>query len=209
MSRFIDLTGQKFGRLTVLRRTGTDKHSNVLWLCVCDCGNKKIVSSNHLRMGQCLSCGCLLKERMQDLGRKNTKHGCCGTRIYRIYNNMIVRCFNQNARSYQDYGGRGITVCDKWSHNFQAFYDWAMANGYADNLTLDRIDVNGNYEPLNCRWATKKEQANNTRRNRMITYNNKTQTIKQWADEYGINYPKLKDRINKLHWTIERALNTP
>ena len=146
---------------------------------------------------------------MQDLGRKNTKHGCCGTRIYRIYNNMIVRCFNQNARSYQDYGGRGITVCDKWSHNFQAFYDWAMANGYADNLTLDRIDVNGNYEPLNCRWATKKEQANNTRRNRMITYNNKTQTIKQWADEYGINYPKLKDRINKLHWTIERALNTP
>ena len=137
---------------------------------------------------------------------KRTRHGETGTRLYWTWHGMKARCFNPRESHFTDYGGRGITVCAEWL-SFEGFRDWALANGYADNLTIDRIDVNGNYEPNNCRWATTVEQANNTRRNHKITFNGKTQNIKQWADELGINYYTLHSRITKSKWDVEKALS--
>lgn len=210
MSKFIDLTGEKFGKLTVVERKGTDKHGGALWLCKCECGNEKLTTSNHLRMGKCSSCGCLQTAHMKELG-KAKKHGYANSDIYKRYHNIISRCFNPNVYSYTDYGSRGITVCERWRNSFEAFYDDVskLPHFGEKGYSLDRIDNNGNYEPNNVRWATKKEQNNNTRNNHYITYNGKTQTISQWADEYNIGYRKLLERINKLHWNIERALNTP
>lgn len=135
------------------------------------------------------------------------KHGMIGTRIYNIWHDMKRRCYCKSRKSYARYGGRGITVCPEWQE-FMPFYDWAMANGYSDNLTIDRIDVNGNYEPSNCRWVTSKEQANNKRNNHMITHNGKTQTITQWADELEINESTLHSRISR-GFSCEKVLTMP
>lgn len=201
MGKSIDLTGQKFGRLTVIEKA-ENKGKYTAWICKCECGENVIVRSDHLKSGFTKSCGCLRK-------KSHIRHGLNHTRIYKIWSHMKSRCCNQKDCHYKYYGDRGIKVCDEWLNDFEAFYNWAMSNGYDDTLTIDRIDVNGNYEPSNCRWATRKEQSNNRRSNHLLTYNNKTQTIKQWADEYNITYNKLSSRINKYNWTIERALNTP
>lgn len=132
------------------------------------------------------------------------RHGMKGTRLYAIWHGMKGRCYNKSHTHYNKYGGRGITICDEWLNSFQAFCDWAIQNGYSDNLTLDRKDTNGNYEPSNCRWATRKEQLNNRRNNIVITYNEKTQTLSQWSEELGIDYHKLLMRI-KHGWSAERA----
>lgn len=122
------------------------------------------------------------------------KHGLWNTRIYRIWQRMKTRCYNKNFQHFKDYGGRGIKVCDEWLNDFMAFYKWAVDNGYNDNLTIDRIDVNGNYEPNNCRWLTNDEQQNNKRNNILLTYNGKTQTITQWANELGIKRSQIQYR---------------
>lgn len=121
---------------------------------------------------------------------------------------MLNRCYNANHKYYNRYGGRGITVCDEWKNNFQAFYDWAISNGYRDDLTLDRKDNDNGYSPENCRWTTKKEQSNNRENNIVITYNGKTQTLSQWAEEIRIPYHKLLVRI-KRGWSVERAFTKP
>ena len=127
------------------------------------------------------------------------------TRLYRIWSKMKARCYNKKHNAFDRYGGSGIIVCKDWKNDFQSFKKWAIENGYSDELTIDRIDNNGNYEPNNCRWTTKKEQANNTCRNRLITYKGKTQTLAQWADSIGINKHTLHVRIDVRGWTIERA----
>lgn len=132
-------------------------------------------------------------------------HGLSHTRLHRIWANMNVRCTNSNSPKYYCYGNRGIIVCDEWRNDFKAFYDWAMANGYTDDLTIDRIDNNGNYEPSNCRWVDYKTQMNNMTKNIMIEYKGKTQTLAQWADETGIPYKTLHKRI-KTGWNIEKAM---
>ena len=126
---------------------------------------------------------------------KRFKHGMIHTRLYSIWHCMKVRCYIKSCLSYKNYGGRGIKICDEWKNDFISFYNWSLANGYKDNLTIDRIDVNGNYEPSNCRWVSKKEQDNNRRTNRFIEYNGIKKTIQQWAEEKGINTYTLRKRI--------------
>ena len=198
MTKFRDLTGQKFGRLTVIERAENSNFGLVRWKCLCECGNTTIVQSGNLIQGNTKSCGCI---HLKQGGKSHS-------RLYHIWNNMKSRCYNPSNKYYKYYGGRGISICDEWKNNFQVFYDWAIANGYSDNLSIDRMDASGNYCPDNCRWATIKEQQSNKRNNRYITYNGKTQTIAQWAKEIGIKTSTLHARLNYQNWDIEKALTT-
>ena len=200
MSKRIDLTGQRFGKLTVLQREGS-KNGHVTWKCQCDCGNIIVVRSCHLASGKQSTCGCKKKIGL------HVTHGMTGTRLYRIWRNMKSRCFNKEIKAYKDYGGRGITVCEEWKNSFETFHDWSMANGYADNLTIDRIYVNGNYEPSNCRWVTRSEQSINKTDNHYITFNGETKTLAEWAKITGINRATINSRLQK-GWTIEKTLTT-
>lgn len=205
MGKRINLSGRRFGKLTVVEMAepyhspGGYKATN--WRCVCDCGKHTIVRTCNLRNGKSLSCGCL---RVESPNRKT--HGQNGTRLYGVWKSIRQRCKNPSSSSYEDYGGRGIQICAEWDHDFNLFYEWSLANGYQKGLTIDRIDNNGDYAPSNCRWTTLSVQGNNTRRNHFITYNGETLTVAQWAEKTGIKYHKLKDRINKLGWTAEKAL---
>ena len=205
---FQDLTGMTFGRLNVLCRVEDKSYPSgrhdIQYRCKCECGNEIIVLGIHLRSGHTKSCGCF----RQDTSRKTrTKHGKTDTRLYVIWKNMKSRCLNPNHNDYHLYGGRGITICKEWLDSFDAFEKWSMENGYSDDLTLDRQDVNGNYQPGNCRWITQKAQCNNTRRNIKIDFNGETHTMKEWASILNINYGTLSSRIER-GWTYERALST-
>lgn len=208
MSKLIDLTGKKFGRLTVLsfHHNKTYKNGQIkkYWLCKCECGNFKIIAGAELRNGNIRSCGCLHKEMISNL---NKKHNKAGTRLYSIWQGMKTRCLNKKVNSYKNYGDRNITICNEW-FDFENFYNWAMNNGYKDNLTLDRIDNNNGYNPKNCKWRTYKQQANNTRKNKIITYNGKNHTLSEWAEIYNFKYMFLYDRL-RLGWSFEQAINTP
>lgn len=213
----IDLTGKRFGRLTVLEWIPSAR-GNARWLCRCDCGTEKVVNGKSLRNGHSKSCGCYQREevsqRMRNLTPEEKRkyarysHHMSDSRIYRIYAGMKGRCYGPSNTHYEYYGGRGIKMCDEWLDDFMNFYEWAMANGYEDHLTIDRIDVNGNYCPENCRWATRKEQLNNTRQNRFLKFNGETHTVKEWADITGINVSTLRRRL-KNGWSVELALTTP
>lgn len=138
----------------------------------------------------------------------NYKHGLKHTRIFSIWVNMRTRCYNPNTTHYHRYGGRGITICDEWRNDIEAFYNWATSNGYSDDLTLDRINVNGNYEPSNCRWVDIKTQARNKSKNRIFTINGLSKSLIEWCEIYKINYRTVQDRL-KRNWTIEKALSEP
>lgn len=206
MGKFVDITGQKFGRLTVIKRVENSTDNRPQWLCKCECGRETKARGYGLKRGKILSCGCYHIEKAREIGKSKSIHGLSETRLYRIWHDMKNRCYSKKHKSYNNYGGRNIIVCEEWLNDFKAFYDWSMQNGYSDNLSIDRKDTNGNYTPNNCRWADKETQQNNKRNNHYITYNGKTQTVSQWAKETGIKTKTLLARINDYHWSIEKAL---
>lgn len=203
MGKLIDLTGQRFGRLTVLHRVLPNKDGPAVWRCHCDCGKETDVVSSSLKNGHTKSCGCIRAESIKSIA---TIHGKRQTRLYRIWLSMKNRCNNPNYHHYDRYGGRGIVVCDKWQSNFQAFWEWAMANGYQDDLSIDRIDNDKGYSPDNCRWATAKEQANNLSSNRMIHFGSETHNLAQWSEIQKLSINTVNYRL-RAGWTIEEALN--
>ena len=155
-----NIIGEKYGRLLVISRTENNKYNKPTWECLCDCGNIIIVNGNLLKNKNTQSCGCL---KLEETIKRSTKHKLCNTKLYKVWAAMKGRCYNKNATQYNDYGGRGIIVCDDWKNDFQKFYDWSINNEYDNKLTLDRINVNGNYEPSNCRWVSMTIQARNKR----------------------------------------------
>lgn len=214
MGKFQDLTGKKFGRLTVIERAESRRKPCgsviIMWLCECDCEkkNRAIVAGAELKSGDTKSCGCYRKEYV---AQKSTKHGRKHDRVYRIWQTMKTRCGNSNNKDYALYGAEGKVVCEEWcdkENGSSNFIKWALSNGYKENLELERIDNTRGYSPNNCRWATRKEQMNNTRRNCYITYNGERYTLQELADNYKINRSTLKYRLNK-GWSIEKALTTP
>lgn len=197
MPKIIDITGQRFGRLTVLEFAGIDKHGDGNWKCTCDCGTEKVVVGFSMKSGNTLSCGCLLSETVAQRGRDSAKHGMCYSRLYHTWAGMRQRCDGTSAGTKVRYHDRGIRVCDDWNGSFIPFMDWALSNGYQDDLTIDRINNDGNYEPDNCRWASRLIQANNTSSNRMVTFDGKTMTMAESAREQGITYATLQCRERK------------
>jgi hypothetical protein len=203
----IDLSKQKLGRLTVMEVVGVTNQGGYLWSCLCTCGNSKAVSSDNLRRGHTKSCGCLRSERSRSV---NTTHGHYKggkpSKEIKSYDGMKSRCYNPNCSEYNNYGARGIKVCDRW-HSFENFYE--DMGDCPPGMTLDRKDNNGDYGPDNCKWSTLEEQCNNRRSNYLITYGGKTQTMSQWAREVGIKPGTLRARLHMNNWSEERALTTP
>lgn len=185
LKRKLDLCGQRFGKLVVIERAedyiSPKGKRHTRWKCLCDCGKTTTVLATNLRQGVTTSCGCKVKEIASLL---NVSHHESYTRLYDIWHGMKQRCGNPNAHAYDRYGAQGITVCDEW-HAYEEFAEWALNNGYEDNLTIDRIDGNKGYEPSNCRWATPKQQARNRKSNRTIPYNGKNITISELCDISG------------------------
>ena len=166
-TNFKDMTGIKFGRLTVISKAESDKRGEARWSCRCDCGENTIVNGSHLRSGRVQSCGCYRRERISErmLGnttKGNTRHGGYKTRLYRIWTNMKTRCFNRENKLYQWYGALGVKVCSEWL-DYATFERWALTNGYRDDLTIERINPHGNYEPTNCVWIPLRDQNKNKR----------------------------------------------
>lgn len=195
MGKLIDLTGQRVGKWIVLKRIGTRRKCEPIWLCKCDCGNISIVEGTSLRLGKSKSCGCSSGDYKS---QKLTKIKNTNKRLCRIFYEMRDRCLNTRLKCYKNYGGRGIKVCDEWMDKKNGrinFYNWAMQNGYRDDLTLDRINNESNYTPQNCRWVTRKEQQNNRRNNIYIEHNGKTRTMKQWSELLNIPYSTLRSRL--------------
>lgn len=204
-----DIVGQTFGRLTVIGFIEVEKREtkNRQWLCQCECGNTVQVNGAKLRNGHTRSCGCLVNEH---IGNLNRKYANVSKRLYSVYQAMLDRCFKEKNPRYGHYGGRGITVCKEWRDSFDAFYDWSVLTGYdfkakQGECTLDRIDVNGNYEPSNCRWITNKEQQNNRTNNHWLEYKGETHTVTEWADILDIETNKFRNYISQGR-TIEEIL---
>ena len=200
-----NITGKVFDKLTVLEYAGQKESSNhYYWLVQCECKEKFVVRGTLLTTKKQTCC-----KNCSRIKSGVKTHGLTKTRLFVIWQHMKSRCYTENTNFYERYGGRGIKINKEWLEDFKVFYDWAMSNGYSDTLTIDRIDNNGNYEPTNCRWATTKEQSNNTSTNTLITYKNKTQTIKQWSEELGINYYNIINRLYRGKWSVEKTFETP
>ena len=195
MRKLDDLTGQRFARLTVIKELEERESSgDVRWLCRCDCGRDVIANSYSLKKGKTKSCGCYSREMA---AKRKTTHGLTANgqpRIYRTWTSMKQRCLNPNCKNYPHYGGRGITVCQEWRDDFQAFYNWAMANGYQDDLQIDRIDNDGNYEPGNCRWTECKGNIRNRSNTVRISYQGKNLTIPEWVQITGLPETTIRER---------------
>jgi len=199
MGRYIDLTGEQFGRLRVLGREGMNKHHQLTWMCECECGNRKVVLGFCLRRGDVQSCGCLHKEVTASI---NKTHGKTRTPIYAIWRGMMQRCFDKNSHAYNRYGGRGVSVSERWQ-SFENFY--ADMGDRPAGMSLERIDNDGDYSPENVVWASSKDQANNRRSNVVLEYKGEKKTMQQWADQLGVKIGTLWMRFNR-GWSVDRAM---
>ena len=206
MGKFVDLSGEQYGRLTVLDRGPDSPGGRVRWRCRCECGSEVIASSTHLRTGHTQSCGCLkiqkAKEHVIHGGNRRGQR----ERLYDVWIDMRRRCTNPRDKSYLYYGGRGISVCSEWASDYEAFRSWSLTHGYGPGLTLDRIDTDGNYTTENCRWVTYQEQNRNKRSNHLVEYDGKCLTLSEWEEITGIPQRLIRYRLVTLGWPAERAL---
>lgn len=219
MPRKLDLEGKRVGMLTVVEYVGNNKGGRALWLCECDCGNKCILPSTTLAHGIKTHCGCQTKRLQSEATKKRliergiTPHGDSNSRLYRVFIGMVDRCEREGHVQYANYGGRGVKVCEEWRHDYSAFREWALANGYDEgaahgDCTIDRIDPNGDYSPTNCRFVDMRTQQNNKRNNRLVTMDGKTQSVTQWCRELGLNPKTVNSRIH-MGWEPVDALTKP
>lgn len=208
--------GMKFGRLTIIgferieQEYYNTRTARWNWICRCDCGNIISAVPSTVRNGHTQSCGCYKRDMTVEYNKKaKIVHGGRGDRLYHIWRGMKQRCHSETCKNYEQWGARGIAVCAEWREDYAAFRSWALSNGYSDDLSIDRIDVNGNYCPENCRWATATEQARNKRNNTYVEYLGVNKTIAEWADAQGIPYGSLYRRLFYDGWSVERALTEP
>ena len=204
MGKFVDLTGLRFGSLTVVKRVANGNRV-AMWECICDCGKTTVVSSSSLTRGHTRSCGC---SKVEFCKRHFTKHSASDSPLYVTWVDMKRRCYDERDHAYKNYGQRGISVCKEWLESFACFKEWAEGSGYQDGLSLERSDNSKGYCPENCKWATAKEQANNRRSNVNLTYNGQTRTLKQWSEVTGLSYNTLWWRW-KTGWDVPSLLQTP
>lgn len=204
MSKLIDITGNRYCKLVVLKRLENAKGGIPVWECLCDCGNVTRVRGNNLKSGAVKSCGCLKKEAKPTL-----RHNMSKTRLYREWASIKRRCYTKSDKGYKNYGLRGIKMCDDWKNSFESFMKWALENGYTDALTIERIDVNKDYCPENCAWIPFDEQQKNRRTCRYFRYKGKEKNLSEWCKELGLSYKNVHNRIYKLGWTFEKAISEP
>lgn len=204
MSKFIDITGKRFSNLVVIKRIENASGGVAMWECLCDCGKTTKVRGSNLKSGAVKSCGC------RRINAKPTlRHNMSNSRLYREWASIKIRCNNPSHLSYKNYGGRGIKMCEEWCLSFESFMRWALDNGYSDDLTIERKDVNGDYCPDNCTWIPADEQQGNRRSCYTITYNGKTQNLVKWCNELNLSYKLIHNRMHKLGWTFEKAISEP
>lgn len=207
MPRVVNMAGKQFGYLTVIGEKGIPTGKGRKWECRCKCGNVIYVRVADLNSGNTKSCGCYQKDVVSDL---KTKHGGSSDRLYSIWCNMKTRCTNPNFKQYNDYGGRGIAIYHDWLNSYSLFKEWALSNGYRDDLTLERIDVNGNYEPLNCTFIPKSEQPLNARSNHFVCYKGETKTLTEWSRTFRFSsstYRKHRANFKTDEETIDYILS--
>lgn len=211
MSKPFDLTGKRFGYLTAVCLSNNRKNNCRLWLCQCDCGNKIEVRVADLINGNTKSCGCYQKKRAKEV---KEKHGGCHKRLYSIWCNMKTRCTNPNVICFKNYGGRGIKVCNEWANSYPTFEKWSIEHGYNDELTIERIDVNKDYCPDNCKFIRKEEQSKNTRRCHFVEYQGQVKTLTEWSEELHFgrgSFRKNRSRFSSdeetINYLIEKHKN--
>ncbi len=204
--RVIDLVGKRFGRLEVISLCPErNKYGKTLWRCKCECGNTIIAIGSLLKRGNIKSCGCLYKETRHTVAKK---HGAYGSRLYSLWNGIKARCFYPKHKEFNNYGGRGISICKEWL-DFNVFREWAYTKGYRDDLTIERIDVNKDYCPENCTWISKAQQAWNKTSTVKVLYKDRLLTIQELAQETGVDKNLLRSRIRQQKWSVEKAVTEP
>ena len=210
MTKRIEMEGRKFGELTVVRVAGKAKNNVLLYECLCSCGKVAVVRASNLRSGNTKSCGHLFKEKVRTM---HVTHGGSKERLHGVWNSIKGRCYNPNCEAYKNYGGRGIKMCEEWKSNYESFKKFAIEKGYNENskrgeYTIERIDVNGNYEPDNCILIPIEKQFCNKTNNHVLTFKNETKTVSEFARDYNIQKDTLLERL-KAGWSVEDALLTP